>query len=210
MSGAGEEMITEVATLRQRAQLHLVESARTTARAAELCLDDILAAARVIAASLRADGKLLLFGNGGSAADCQHVATELVGRLSRDLVRPGLPAIALTTDSSFLTAHGNDEGFEGVFARQVAALGRPGDVALGISTSGDSVNVLRGVEAARRAGLRTIALTGRGGRLASLADVVICVPGRTTQHVQEAHLAIEHALCDLVERSLFDPDFATG
>jgi D-sedoheptulose 7-phosphate isomerase len=203
-------MLIQVATLRDRAQAHLVESARATERAADACIDQIVAAAELITAAYRTGGKLLLFGNGGSAADCQHVATELVGRLSRDLIRPGLPAIALTTDSSFLTAYANDEGFQEVFARQVQALGRPGDVALGISTSGESPNVVRGLEAARLGGLATIALTGPRGLVAERVDVAILVPSEQTQHVQEAHLAIEHVLCDLVERALFDPSFEAG
>jgi len=146
---------------------------------------------------------VLLCGNGGSAADCQHVAAELVSRLTRDSERPGLPAIALTTDTSFLTAYANDCGFEGVFARQVEALGRPGDVLIGISTSGNSPNVLRAVELAREKGMRSIALTGQGGRLAKLADVAVSVPSDDTRHIQEAHLAVEHVLCLLVEESLF-------
>lgn len=195
--------------LRQRARAHLLGSARATERAAEVCLDDVVEAARLVAASYRDGGKLLLFGNGGSAADCQHVATELVGRLSRGFVRPALAAIALTTDTSFLTAFANDEGFERVFSRQVEALGRPGDVALGISTSGTSPNVLRGLEAARAGGLRTIALTSTAAST-ELAELVIRVPSESGQHVQEAHLAIEHVLCDLVERALFDPAFEAG
>ncbi len=169
----------------------------------EQCLDAILAAARTIASALRGGGKLLLCGNGGSAADCQHMAGELVSRLSADFPRPALPAVALTTDSSILTALSNDFGFEGVFARQVQALGRPGDVLLGISTSGTSPNVLRAVEAAGRIPMATIALTGTQGRLKVLADVAITVPSESVQHMQEAHLSIEHILCYLVERDLY-------
>jgi D-sedoheptulose 7-phosphate isomerase len=176
----------------------------------EQCLDAILAAARMIADALRGGGKLLLCGNGGSAADCQHMAGELVSRLSADFPRPALPAVALTTDSSILTALSNDFGFEGVFARQVQALGRPGDALLGISTSGTSPNVLRAIEAARRVPMATIALTGTQGRLKVLTDVVITVPSDSVQHIQEAHLSIEHILCYLVERDLYRRAERTG
>jgi D-sedoheptulose 7-phosphate isomerase len=131
------------------------------------------------------------------------MAAEFVSRLTKDFERPGLPAIALTTDTSFLTAYANDCGFDGIFARQVQALGRPGDVLLGISTSGNSPNVIQAVELARATGLRTVSLTGSGGRLGKLADVAIAVPNDDTQHIQETHLAVEHLLCLLVERALF-------
>jgi len=165
--------------------------------------DAILAAARTIADALRGGGKLLLCGNGGSAADCQHMAGELVSRLSADFERPALPAVALTTDTSILTALSNDFGFEGVFARQVQALGRAGDVLLAISTSGTSPNVIRAVEAARRVPMPTVALTGSRGRLKDLVDVAIAVPSDSVQHMQEAHLSIEHILCYLAEFHLF-------
>lgn len=190
--------------LKERARAHLLGSGDVQRQVAELCLDTILRASRLIADSFKSGGKLLLCGNGGSAADAQHVAAEFVSRLTADFERPGLPAIALTTDTSFLTAYANDYGFEGVFERQVGALGNPGDVLMGISTSGSSRNVLRAMEAASAAGLATIALTGMGGRMSELADVAIVVPSQDTQHVQEAHLAIEHVVCDLVERHLFD------
>jgi D-sedoheptulose 7-phosphate isomerase len=189
---------------------HLRTSAALQGAVAEQCLDAILAATRTIASALRGGGKLLLCGNGGSAADCQHMAGELVSRLSADFPRPALPAVALTTDSSILTALSNDFGFEGVFARQVQALGRPGDVLLGISTSGTSPNVLRAVEAARRIPMATIALTGTQGRLKGLADVAISVPSDSVQHMQEAHLSIEHILCYLVERELYRAADAAG
>ncbi len=166
-------------------------------------LNEVLEAACLIARSLQGGGKLLLCGNGGSAADAQHVAAEFVGRFSRDLKRPPLPALALTTDSSFLTACGNDFGFEEIFSRQVEALGRPGDVVLGISTSGRSTNVLRAFEAARRKGLATVALTGPGGLGEAEADVVIAVFGRETALIQNGHVVVEHMLCGLVERMLF-------
>lgn len=170
----------------------------------------ILAAAKVIADTFRSGGKLLLCGNGGSAADCQHMATEFTSRLTKDFPRPALPAIALTTDTSFLTAFPNDVNFEDIFTRQVEALGKPGDVLLGISTSGNSPNVIRAAETARRIGLRVLTLTGAGGRLVTLADVAVAVPSNVTTHIQEAHLAIEHAICDTVERLLFkrEPEFS--
>jgi len=189
--------------LNSRAQEYLQESANLKREVAEKCLDSILAAASLIAESFRAGGKLLLCGNGGSAADCQHVAAEFVSVLSQDFKRPGLPAIALTTDTSFLTAYANDFGFEGIFERQVQALGKPGDVLLGISTSGNSANVIRAVAAAQQAQMRSVVLTGAGGKLPGLADVSIAVPSSATQHIQEAHLTIEHLICELVERQLF-------
>src|SRR6266513_3169339 len=188
---------------RETVRAYLRESADTKRRSAEACDESIVAAADLVAQAFRGGGKVLLCGNGGSAADCQHMATEFVSRLTKSFERPGLPAIALTTDSSFLTAYANDCGFDGVFERQVQALGRPGDVVLGISTSGNSPNVVRAVRRARSAGLRSIVLTGAGGLLGSLADVAIAVPSTDTQHIQEAHLAIEHLICWLVERELF-------
>jgi len=182
---------------------YLAESAEIKRLTADACADAIVTAAEVITDAFRSGGKLLICGNGGSAADCQHMATEFVSRLTKDFERPGLPAIALTTDTSFLTAYANDCGFEGIFTRQVQALGRPGDVLIGISTSGNSPNVIRAVDLAHATGLRTVALTGSGGRLAKVADVAISVPSEDSQHIQETHLAIEHLLCMLVERALF-------
>ena len=182
---------------------YLAESAEVKRITAAACAEGIASAADVIAEAFRSGGKLLLCGNGGSAADCQHMAAEFVSRLTKDFERPGLPAIALTTDTSFLTAYTNDSGYEGVFARQVQALGRARDVLLGISTSGNSANVIQAMELARDLGLKSVALTGAGGRLAKLADVAIAVPCEDTQHIQEAHLAIEHLLCLLVEQALF-------
>ena len=167
------------------------------------CAPAILAAADLVAESFRKGGKLLLCGNGGSAADCQHLAAEFTSRLTLDFPRPALPALALTTDTSFLTAYANDIDFDGVFARQVEALGKPGDVVLGISTSGGSKNVVRAIEAARSLNAKTIVLTGNRGRLRELADVAICVPSESTQHIQETQLAIEHLICHFVERALF-------
>lgn len=189
--------------LRDRAKSHLLATAETGRRVAEGGLDAIVAAAELITATFRAGGKMLLCGNGGSAADCQHLAAEFVSRLSRYFERQALPAIALTTDTSILTAVGNDCGFDRVFARQVEALGRPGDLVLGISTSGNSPNVVEAFKTAKSAGMKTLSLTGPGGCMATMADAAISVPTENLQHVQELHLAIEHILCDLVECSLF-------
>lgn len=159
-------------------------------------------AAHVVATAIRSGGKVLTFGNGGSAADAQHVAAELVGRFERE--RAGLPAIALTTDTSALTAIANDYGFEQVFARQVEALGRRGDAVLAISTSGSSPNVLAGVGVARRVGAITIGLCGAPGcKLCQAVDVPISVPAGKAAPVQEGHLIVEHALCRAVEQALF-------
>ena len=193
----------EHSTPRDRAQAYLRESSDITTKVAGQCLDSILAAANLIAEAFRNGKKILLCGNGGSAADCQHMAAEFVGVLRKDFPRAGLPAIALTTDTSFLTAYTNDCGFESVFEHQVKALGRPDDVLIGISTSGNSVNVLRAIRAARSIGMRTIGFVGETGELTAAADVAICVPSSDTQHIQEAHIAIEHIICELVERTLF-------
>ena len=188
---------------RDRMRAHVDESVQVARRIVDSCGESILQAADMMTETFRTGGKALLCGNGGSAADCQHMATELVSRLTADFVRPGLPAIALTTDSSFLTAYANDCGYDGVFARQIQALGRPGDLLIGISTSGGSSNVIHAVRAARGIGMHTVALIGAGGALAELADVTIAIPSTFTQYVQEAHLMVEHILCDLVERHLF-------
>lgn len=188
-----------------RAKIHLFQSAETKHQVAEKCLDSIINSAQTITEVFRKGGKLLLCGNGGSAADCQHIAAELVSVLTQDFKRPGLRAIALTTDTSLLTAYANDFGFDGVFARQVETLGSPGDVLIGISTSGNSKNVLLAVEAANKLGMQTIALTGlSGGHLAAMANMIIPVPSTSTQYIQESHITIGHILCDLIECCLFD------
>ncbi|MFQ5922737.1 MAG: SIS domain-containing protein [Anaerolineales bacterium] len=189
--------------LRARAESHLIESIEIKGRISEHCMTSILETARLITETFRSGGKLLLCGNGGSAADCQHIAAEFVNRLSTESKRPGLAAIALTTDTSFLTSFANDSSFEGVFERQVKVLGKPGDLLIGISTSGDSQNVIRALEAAEAADMRTVFLTGSNNRLVKMADITISVPSHNTQYIQEAHLSIEHIVCDLVERSLF-------
>ncbi len=183
------------------AKEHFERAARTFG-AAEQCIPSLLEAADLIAASMKNGGKLLICGNGGSAADSQHMAAEFVSRLRIDRPRAALSAIALTTDTSFLTAYSNDEGYEGVFARQVEAHGKKGDVLLGITTSGTSKNILRAFEEAKKKGVVTVALTGPKGLKAD-ADCVIAVPGEDQQCTQEAHLAVEHIICELVEDRLF-------
>jgi D-sedoheptulose 7-phosphate isomerase len=184
---------------------HLKEIALLQTDVAEHCGPSIGIAVDVISSALRAGGKLLICGNGGSAADCQHLAAELTSRLTKDFDRPPIAAIALTTDTAFLTAYANDYGYEGVFERQVEALGKQGDVLLGISTSGNSENVRRAVSAAHREGMATVALVGEGGPLEEEADHAIVIPSTITAHVQEAMLPIEHVICHAVERELF-PD----
>lgn len=164
--------------------------------------DAVARAAEILITAIQAGGKVLIFGNGGSAADAQHIAAELVNRLNHD--RPPIAAIALTTDSSILTSVGNDSTFDELFERQLRALGRAGDVALAISTSGNSPNVLRAVEAARELGIRTIGLAGRnGGRLAGAVDLALVVATESTQRIQETHITIGHILCELIEEALF-------
>jgi D-sedoheptulose 7-phosphate isomerase len=186
------------------ARQHLLASADVKREAAACCSDDIAAAAALIAKSLSGKGKLLLCGNGGSAADAQHIAAEFVSVLNQDNPRAALAAIALTTDTSFLTANANDFGFENVFARQVEALGRPGDVLLGISTSGKSANVLRAVKRAKELGLGTVGFTGsEGNELAALVDVAVRAPSSVVQHIQETHIALAHVMVALIEESIF-------
>lgn len=163
---------------------------------------DVQNAAAMVVRTLSSGGKLMLCGNGGSAADSQHIAAELTGRFVHD--RRPLAAIALTTDSSALTCIGNDYDFSEVFSRQVVGLGRPGDCLLAISTSGTSANVVKAVEAAQRLQISTVALSGRdGGRLRSLCDAAIVVPSATTARIQEAHIFVGHALCALIEEGLY-------
>jgi D-sedoheptulose 7-phosphate isomerase len=160
-------------------------------------------AAELLIAALRGGGTIYVCGNGGSAADAQHIAGELVGRFLRE--RQALACVALTTNSSLLTCIGNDYGFDEVFARQVRALARPGDALWAISTSGNSPNILRAAEAARQRGAKVLAMTGRsGGRLKDLADVALCVPADSTPRIQQGHLALLHLLCGLVEDNLAD------
>lgn len=200
------ELIGSIAGPSARLRRHFLASVAAKHGVLERCETSILSASDVIVASLRSGGKLMICGNGGSAADAQHLAAEFVSLLDVRFPRPGMAALALTTDSSFLTAYSNDFDYAGVFERQVQALGRAGDVVLGISTSGNSENVVRGLRYASEHGMATIALTGGpGGVMGKLADVSIRVPSVKVQHIQEAHLAIEHVLTDLVERALFPP-----
>jgi D-sedoheptulose 7-phosphate isomerase len=162
----------------------------------------LAAAAAATAGALKAGHKLMVAGNGGSAADAQHLAAEFVSRLTVD--RPAMRAIALTTDTSILTSVGNDYGFERLFARQIEALGQPGDVFMAISTSGNSPNVLRALEQSREMGIATIGLTGKtGGKMPPLCDFLISIPSDVTMHIQQAHLALEHIFCMIVERQYF-------
>ena len=187
-----------------RSRAYLDEAAGTLRAVVEQCLDDIVAAAAILVASLELGGKLLICGNGGSAADAQHLATEFMSTLTVDNPRPSIPAVALTTDTSLLTAIANDFGVEGMFARQVESLGRDGDVLVAISTSGNSRNVVRAAEEARARGLMIVALTGAsGGALAPAADAAIRVPSVVTAHIQESHLALEQLLASLVEDALY-------
>jgi D-sedoheptulose 7-phosphate isomerase len=165
----------------------------------------VVAAAAAISESVRRGGKLMLCGNGGSAADAQHVAAELVSRFTRE--RRAIAAVALTTDTSILTAIGNDYAFDRVFARQIEALGREGDVVFGMSTSGRSPNIVEALKTARAAGLKTIALTGcDGGPVGREADIHINVPSESTPRVQEVHITLLHIICDLVERVWVEQD----
>ncbi len=162
----------------------------------------IAAASEILISALQQGNKVLLFGNGGSAADAQHIAAELVGRFAFD--RPALPALALSVNSSCVTAIGNDYGYDQVFSRQVEALARAGDVAIGISTSGNSPNVTKAILTARKMGLRTIGLTGvGGGTLAKSAEYCICVPSKETPRIQECHILIGHIISELVEKEIF-------
>jgi D-sedoheptulose 7-phosphate isomerase len=191
-----------------RIRQHFSDSARAKLDAAETLAPPLAAAVERMAGALTGGGKILACGNGGSAADAQHFAAELVGRFETE--RHGLPAIALSTDSSILTAVANDYGYETVFARQVRALGRPGDLLLAISTSGNSPNVARAVEAAHDQGLAVVALTGRGGgeigRMLRDADVHLCAPSMRTARIQEIHGLAIHCLCDGIDSLLFGVD----
>ena len=181
------------------ARAQLIESARVKSAMADYAPPILAEMARRIVASVDGGGKVLIFGNGGSAADSQHIAAELVGRYLRE--RPGIAAIALTTDSSNLTALGNDYGYEHIFTRQIEALGRPGDIAWGITTSGKSPNVNLALALARERGLVTLAFSGKGGGpVVAHADCALVVPSNDTPRIQESHIAAYHIICDLVER----------
>jgi len=181
----------------------LLESAEVKKQLADKFVGDIARAAEICVQTIRSGGKIMLCGNGGSAADSQHLATELVVRLSGDRDRQALPAIALTTDSSTLTACANDFGFDHVFSRQVEALGKSGDVLIAISTSGNSPNVIKAVETAKRQDIRTIGFAGKNiGGLSKLADTTIAVPADNVQRIQEAHITIGHIIISLIEQEI--------
>jgi D-sedoheptulose 7-phosphate isomerase len=183
----------------------LADSIATKRDCIENNIDTIIRAADMLASCFSTGNKVLIFGNGGSAADAQHLAAEFVNRFQ--IERPPLAAIALTTDTSILTSIGNDYHFVDIFAKQVEALGRQGDMAWGISTSGNSANVIKAVKSARQIGITTIGMTGRGGELADCADLVIAVASDTTARIQECHITLGHILCDLLERKLYPHEF---
>ena len=158
--------------------------------------------AYIMALALKKGRKILLFGNGGSAADCQHIAAEFVNRFQME--RKPLPAIALTTDTSIITSIGNDYSFEDIFFKQVQALGKKGDIVLGISTSGNSPNVIKAVQEAKKMGLLIIGFSGEKGKLKKLSDIPFCVDSDTTARIQEVHILLAHILCDLTERIIFN------
>ena len=198
--------------LEQRIQQHFIDSADLKYQAAQILSKPIAAAVQAILASVTSGGKVLACGNGGSAADAQHFAAEFVGRFERE--RPELGAIALTTDSSILSAIANDYDFSVVFSKQVRALGSPGDVLLAISTSGNSANVLAAIEAAHEREMTVVALTGRnGGKMAQAlrdTDVQVCVPHERTCRIQEVHLLVIHCLCDAVDNQLLGEQETAG
>ena len=182
----------------------LKESSETKLKIEQECKEDILKAANILSEVYRNGNKLLLCGNGGSAADCQHIATELMIRLSHHIQRPALPAIALTTDTSNLTAGGNDIGFENVFARNVEGLGNKGDAMIVISTSGNSGNVIKAVEMAHKKGMKVIGLLGGdGGKLKPIVDLSVVIPSSNVQRIQEGHITVAHIICELVEEELY-------
>jgi D-sedoheptulose 7-phosphate isomerase len=192
--------------LEQRVKKHFFDSIETKQKAAEIMSADIVRAIKLMHQALSAEKKILACGNGGSAADAQHFAAELVGRFERE--RRELPAIALSTDSSILTAIANDYSYEVIFSKQVRALGHEGDVLLGISTSGNSANVIAAIEAAHLKGMSVIAFTGKdGGKIKNIlksSDVHLCVPADRTARIQETHLLLLHCLCDGVDHLMFD------
>ena len=185
---------------------NILEDSITTKRGCiENNIENIIRATDMLTACLTRGNKILIFGNGGSAADAQHLAAEFVNRFQ--IERPPLAALALTTDTSTLTSIGNDYHFDDIFAKQVQALGRPGDIAWGISTSGNSANVIKAIQLARKIGLSTIGMTGRAGQLAGCVDLVFAVASDVTARIQESHITIGHILCDLVDRSLYPDEF---
>ncbi len=184
------------------------DSINTKRELAEACAGDIFECGLKLAEALKNGNKILFCGNGGSAADSQHLAAELVVRLRGHINRPALPAIALTVDPSIMTAGGNDIGFDNVFARGVEAYGRKGDVLVGISTSGNSENVLRAVEQAKKQGLITVGLLGnQGGKISAACDCSVIVPSNVTARIQESHILIGHIWCEMIEEYVFPEYF---
>jgi D-sedoheptulose 7-phosphate isomerase len=182
----------------------LKESAETKLKIGQECSGDILQAADMLMDAFKKGKKLLLCGNGGSAADCQHIAAEFMIRLSHHINRPALPAIALTTDTSNLTAGGNDIGFENIFARLIEGLGNEGDILLAISTSGNSRNIIKAVEKAKSRNMKVIGfLGGTGGMLKDMVDLPVTIPSANTQRIQEGHITVAHIVCELVESGLY-------
>jgi len=182
----------------------LKDSSAIKLKVLESCYDDIFKASELILGTIKSGNKLMLCGNGGSAADSQHLATEFMIRLSHDINRRAIPAIALSTDSSNLTAGGNDIGFENIFARNIEGIGRKDDVLIGISTSGNSKNIIKAVQTAKSMGIKTVCLLGSGGgKLKDECDLPIIVPSDNVQRIQESHITIGHILCEITERELY-------
>jgi D-sedoheptulose 7-phosphate isomerase len=185
---------------------HLLESAIVQQQLAGFACPVIAAAATRVVELVARGGKIMICGNGGSAGDSQHLAAEFTSRLRVSMERPPIPALALTTDTSYLTARANDYGFDQIFERLIDALGRPGDILIGISTSGNSANVIRATKRCKERNIFTIGFLGcNGGQLATLVDVPIIVPSDSTQHIQEAHISIGHILCEVIEDALYGP-----
>ena len=187
--------------MRDKIKDKLLESIQVKEELMRTCIDQLIQIVDRVIECLKRGGKIILFGNGGSAADSQHIAAEFVGRFKRD--RKALSAIALTTDTSILTSLANDYGYEVIFAKQIEALGNRGDVAIGISTSGKAKNVIAGIKQAKEMNLYTVALLGGdGGVLVRLADISLIVPSKITARIQEAHITVGHIICELAEESL--------
>ncbi len=187
--------------MRERIKEILLESIQVKEDLMHTKIDQIIEIAEILIDCLKKEGKILIFGNGGSASDSQHIAAELIGRFKKD--RNAMPALALTVNTSVLTSLANDYGYDVVFSKQIEALGRKNDVAIGISTSGKAKNVALGIKQAKKMGLKTVALTGGdGGEITKLADVSLLVPSVVTARIQEAHITIGHVVCELVEQAL--------
>jgi D-sedoheptulose 7-phosphate isomerase len=187
--------------LKEKILEELKESIKLKEDVINKLIPDIEKSAKIIIKSLKKGGKIILFGNGGSAADAQHIAAELVGRFKKE--RKSLPAIALSTNTSIITALSNDYNFKIIFSRQIESMCSKDDVAIGISTSGNSENVLEGIKTAKKIGAKTIGFSGSGGKLKEISDICICVPSNNTPRIQEIHITIGHILCKLIEDELF-------